>query len=195
MNRSELSQQIKSHALALGFSGCGIAPAERLDRDSTQLGEWIAHKRHGQMKYMARNIAQRSDPRLILSGAKSVISLLHNYYPVKVDNRPGQYRVSKYAYGRDHHKVIGNKLDTLMAYIDDASSRVFARFYEYEGTIPAMQPTRPHPAADKPIAIHAILRALSDVVTSGITGDTGNGWELRAGMAIGSSMRSGIALV
>ena len=127
MNRSELSQQIKAHALALGFSGCAVAPAERLDRDSTQLGEWIAHKRHGQMKYMARNIAQRSDPRLILSGAKSVISLLHNYYPVKVDNRPGQYRVSKYAYGRDHHKVIGKKLDTLMAYIAELKPGISAR--------------------------------------------------------------------
>lgn len=100
---------IKSKARQLGFSACGIAKAEAVDKDVQQhYQNWIKGQHHGEMGYLERNIDKRFDPTLLVPGCKSLIVCALNYYPS--EPLEGNYRIAYYAYGKDYHKVLKDKL-------------------------------------------------------------------------------------
>ena len=117
-NKSENTQLIKSEAKRLGFLSCGISKAEFLEAEAPRLESWLKNNMHGEMRYMENYFDKRLDPTLLVPGSKSVISLLLNYYPSDFQNKDS-YKISKYAYGRDYHFVIKDKLKELLATLQD----------------------------------------------------------------------------
>jgi epoxyqueuosine reductase len=114
------SDEIKQHAYALGFNKAGIVPASALTQEGDQLREWLARGFHGQMAYMARNPQQRTDPRLLLPSAKSVVCVALNYFrPENHVDSPDIGKISRYAWGEDYHDVLRDKLKALLAWITD----------------------------------------------------------------------------
>jgi epoxyqueuosine reductase len=123
------SKKIKSMALDLGFTSCGISHAEFLEDEAPRLASWLKKNSHGKMSYMENHFDMRLDPRLLVPGAKSVISLLFNYHnPVKPSD-PEAPRISSYALGEDYHYVIKDKLKELVRMIKleigEVEGRVF----------------------------------------------------------------------
>lgn len=117
MCRTEASIQIKQKAVELGFLDCGISRADYLDDEKGRLERWLLQGMHGEMEYMDRNREKRLDPRLLLEGARSVISVLLNYYPSHTQQDTEAPVLSKYAYGADYHFVLKEKLQALLAFI------------------------------------------------------------------------------
>ena len=105
--------QIKEWSRQLGFEYCGIAKAVKLDDDARRLETWLSQGMHGNMHYMENYFDLRVDPTLLVPGAKSVITLLMNYYP-KQQQAPASPHIAKYAYGNDYHEVIREKLKSLL---------------------------------------------------------------------------------
>ncbi|HSG99453.1 MAG TPA: tRNA epoxyqueuosine(34) reductase QueG, partial [candidate division Zixibacteria bacterium] len=127
-SQSHISSQIvKSLARQAGFDLCGVCPAEPLERDSRRFRRWLAEGFHGQMDYLAREPERRTDPRLLMPGAKSIIALALNYYLPNHELRPGHGRVARYARGRDYHKVSEGKLKKLIAAICQADQNLESR--------------------------------------------------------------------
>jgi epoxyqueuosine reductase len=122
------TKAIKTEALRLGFDFCGVSKAEFLEEEATRLEQWLLNDRHGRMSYMQNHFDKRLDPRKLVPGAKSVISLLYNYYTEPKQN-PLSPKISKYAYGEDYHFVVKEKLKELLNYIreniGDVNGRVF----------------------------------------------------------------------
>ena len=112
----DFSKKIKSAALEAGFDHCGIAKAIKLDDDARRLENWLNAGRQGNMHYMANHFDLRVDPSLLVPGARSVITVLKNYYPGKMQTLDAP-RISKYAYGNDYHEVIRLQLNQLLATI------------------------------------------------------------------------------
>lgn len=110
----EQTDFIKATAFKLGFSFCGIAKAEFLQEEAPHLEEWLRRGYQGKMSYLENYFDKRLDPTLLVPGAKSVISLLYNYYPEKDLGKEDGYKVAKYAYGEDYHFVIKDKLRVFM---------------------------------------------------------------------------------
>ena len=110
---SRHTQIIKSLATQFGFDYCGIAKAQPLDEDARKLESWLKNGMHGKMQYMENHFDLRIDPAKLVPGAKSVITLLKNYYP----EAPLQHelKISKYAYGNDYHTVIKASLKNMIA--------------------------------------------------------------------------------
>ena len=104
---------IKNHAASLGFDFCGIAKAVRLDDDARRLEQWLGKNFNGSMQYMENNFELRIDPSKLVPGAKSVITLLLNYFPAQLQNADVP-KISKYAFGKDYHEVIRSKLKLLL---------------------------------------------------------------------------------
>lgn len=104
---------IKALAQRLGFDFCGIARAEPLDEDARRLEKWLAKGMHGNMQYMANHFNLRIDPTQLVPGAKSVITLLKNYYPAQ-QQPTDTPKIAKYAYGQDYHDVIRSSLKELL---------------------------------------------------------------------------------
>ncbi|KXK37119.1 MAG: tRNA epoxyqueuosine(34) reductase QueG [Saprospiraceae bacterium] len=128
-NRSKWTAEIKAKAVELGFFLCGISKAEYLDEEARHLEQWLNQGFNGEMSYMANYFDLRTDPRLLVQGAKSVISLAYNYYNAEKPTDSTAPKVSMYAYGRDYHKVVKKKLLALFEYIKsfagDIEGRVF----------------------------------------------------------------------
>ncbi len=120
---------IKSTATELGFSYCGISKAEFLEEEAPRLERWLKRGYAGQMHYLEKNFDQRLDPRLLVTGAKSVISLIFNYYPKKDLTKNSDLKIAKYAYGEDYHFVVKDKLKIFMTRIQknigDVNGRAF----------------------------------------------------------------------
>lgn len=130
MNASELhSKQIKEHAKRLGFLSCGISKAGFLEDEAPRLEQWLAQGHHGSMTYMERNFDKRLDPTKLVPGAKSVVSLLYNYYPSAKQSDKEAPKLSKYAYGKDYHFVIKEKLKELMHSIEEEIGEVSGRAF------------------------------------------------------------------
>jgi epoxyqueuosine reductase len=121
------SHFVKLKAKELGFDFCGISKAEFLEEEAPRLESWLKQHMQGQMTWMENHFDKRLDPRLLVDGAKSVISLSLNYYPEK--EIASEYKISKYAYGDDYHHVIKHKLKTLLNALQeefgDISGRAF----------------------------------------------------------------------
>ncbi|XWW44721.1 tRNA epoxyqueuosine(34) reductase QueG [Fibrella sp. USSR17] len=128
------AQKIKAKALELGFDFCGIAKADFLAEEAPRLEAWLTRNMHGQMGYMANHFDKRLDPRLLVDDAKSVVSVLLNYYPGdEPENRlpddDEHLRVSKYAYGTDYHFVLKDKLKDLLTFIHTEIGEVGGRAF------------------------------------------------------------------
>nr|WP_315186543.1 tRNA epoxyqueuosine(34) reductase QueG [uncultured Flavobacterium sp.] len=127
-NKSKYTQFIKSEAQRLGFLSCGISKAGFLEQDAPRLEKWLNEKKNGQMLYMENNFDKRLNPTLLVDDAKSVVSLLLNYYPEQLQNTDS-YKISKYAYGQDYHFVIKEKLKeflfSIQSNIGEVSGRAF----------------------------------------------------------------------
>jgi epoxyqueuosine reductase len=100
---------IKEEAARLGFSFTGISKADFLEEEAPRLEQWLTGNMHGKMSYMERYFDKRLDPRLLVDGAKSVVSFLLNYYPEQKQNKDAP-AISRYAYGKDYHFVINDNL-------------------------------------------------------------------------------------
>ncbi|MEO1022529.1 MAG: tRNA epoxyqueuosine(34) reductase QueG [Bacteroidota bacterium] len=132
MTPIQLSTLIKQHALELGFNACGIAQADYLDTEARRLEEWLNQDRHGSMQWMERNFEKRVDPRQLLPGTKSVISVLSSYFHPDHITQIGQShtpQIAKYAQGRDYHKVLKKKLGALLDFIQEVTGHVQGRCF------------------------------------------------------------------
>ncbi|TKD66630.1 tRNA epoxyqueuosine(34) reductase QueG [Flavobacterium sp. ASW18X] len=127
-SKEKYTQLIKAEANRLGFLSCGISKAGFLEEEAPRLEKWLNANRNGQMGYMANNFDKRLDPTKLVDGAKSVISLLLNYYPEE-KQRADTYKISKYAYGQDYHFVIKDKLKSLLQYIQEEIGEVQGRAF------------------------------------------------------------------
>lgn len=115
MNQKETyTYLIKTKAAAFGFQSCGISKADFLEKEAPRLEKWLKNNFNGGMQYMENHFDKRLDPRLLVEGSKSVISLSYNYFPEE-NLQNDNYKLSKYAYGEDYHDVIKGKLRTLVA--------------------------------------------------------------------------------
>ena len=126
--KDRITNAIKSESNRLGFISSGISKAEFLEEEAERLENWLKRGMHGKMSYMERNFDKRLDPTLLVEGAKSVISLSYNYYPqTKIDN--SHFKISKYAYGKDYHFVIKEKLKNLLEFIRDEVGDIHGRVF------------------------------------------------------------------
>lgn len=114
--------------MRLGFLSCGISKAGFLEEEAPRLEKWLNQNMHGEMQYMENHFDKRLDPTKLVPGAKSVISLLLNYYP-KETQREDTYKISKYAYGADYHFVIKDKLKQLLHFIEKEIGEVDGRAF------------------------------------------------------------------
>ncbi len=117
MSDREISKEIREEALRLGFADCGFSKAEKLPEDAERLRAWLDQEYHAQMGYMANHFEKRIDPTLLVEGAQSVISLLFNYYTDKLQQDPMAPVLSKYAYGKDYHLVMKERMNQLFEFI------------------------------------------------------------------------------
>lgn len=122
------SEKIKARAIELGFLACGIAKAEFLEEEAPRLESWLNQNLNGKMSYMENHFDLRLDPRKLVEGAKSVISLTYNYYPEKFQ-RDDSFKIAKYAYGTDYHFVVKDKLKELLAFIQEEIGEVNGRAF------------------------------------------------------------------
>lgn len=123
------TQQIKAQCIGLGFSFVGISKADFLQEEEPRLTAWLKNNHHGEMAYMNNHFDMRLDPRKLHPGTKSVISLLLNYYPEAEQQDPEAPKISKYAYGKDYHFVIKDKLKQLLFWMDDNIGAVNGRAF------------------------------------------------------------------
>ena len=126
MNKNDYTRFIKEWTRELGFDHCGIARAEPLDDDARRLERWLNQGMQGSMTYMENHFELRVDPSRLVPGAKSVITLLMNYFPGEVQT-PGNPKVAKYAYGEDYHEVIRSRLKELLQRIRQEIGEVEGR--------------------------------------------------------------------
>ncbi|MEM0574936.1 tRNA epoxyqueuosine(34) reductase QueG [Flavobacterium polysaccharolyticum] len=127
-NKEKYTQFIKAESKRLGFLSCGISRAGFLETEAPRLEKWLTMQMNGHMNYMENHFDKRLDPTLLVDGAKSVISLLLNYYPSEVQN-PDSYKISKYAFGQDYHFVIKDKLKELLFSIQTEIGEVSGRAF------------------------------------------------------------------
>lgn len=120
---------IKSEAKRLGFLSCGISEAGFLEEESPLLESWLKDRCHGEMSYMENHFDKRLDPRKLVDGARSVISLSLNYYTDQLQIDPEAPKISRYAYGEDYHFVIKNKLRSLIESITENIGEVNGRAF------------------------------------------------------------------
>ena len=120
---------IKDKSKELGFFFCGISKADFLNEEAPRLEKWLTDNRNGKMDYMANHFDMRLDPRLLVDNAKSVVSLLLNYYPSESQIDNDAPKLSKYAYGEDYHFVIKDKLKELFNFIHQEIGEVGGRVF------------------------------------------------------------------
>jgi epoxyqueuosine reductase len=129
MLKIDITQFIKEESKHLGFDYCGIAKADFLEEEAPRLEQWLLQNMHGKMHYMANFFDLRLDPRRLVPEAKSVVCLLYNYFPEKTLDSQLLPKISKYAYGKDYHLVIKDKLkellNTIREKVGDINGRCF----------------------------------------------------------------------
>lgn len=128
MVKAAYTDAIKNEAKRLGFLSCGISKADFLEEEAPRLEKWLNLHMHGEMGYMANHFDKRLDPRKLVEGSKSVISLLLNYFPNETQDEES-YKISKYAYGTDYHFVIKEKLRALLHFIHEEIGDVHGRAF------------------------------------------------------------------
>ena len=129
MSKLNNTQLIKAEAHRLGFSFVGFSKADFLEEEAPRLEKWLRDKQQGEMSYMENHFDMRLDPRLLVEGSKSVISLLYNYYSDQAQNDPTAPKIATYAYGEDYHFVVKHKLKSLLYFIEEKIGKVNARVF------------------------------------------------------------------
>lgn len=129
------AEAIKHKAHELGFLACGVARAGFLEAEAPRLEQWLRTKQHGEMAYMANHFDLRLDPRKLVPGARSVISLAYNYCSLPKQQHSDAPKLSTYAYGRDYHKVLRKRLKPLMAFITQQFGTVAMRAFVDSGPV------------------------------------------------------------
>ena len=129
LHKETFSAQIKAAAKALGFFDCGISKAEYLEADAVRMEAWLEKGMQGEMSYLERNRQKRYDATKLVEEAQSVITVLYNYAPEKVLPETSHYKISKYAYGKDYHYVIKDKLHALLHQIETVAGPRKARIF------------------------------------------------------------------
>jgi epoxyqueuosine reductase len=123
------TQKIKAEAKRLGFFACGVSQTRYLYEEAENLQKWLKSGSHGEMNYMENHFDKRLDPRLLVPGAKSIISVLYNYFPQEQQQDDSAPILSKYAYGEDYHFVLKDKMKQLFTFmktiIGDVQGRIF----------------------------------------------------------------------
>ena len=128
--QGRVARALKAEALRLGFDACGIARAQRLDDEARRLERWLREGRHGTMAWMERNFEKRVDPRALVENARSVVSVLHNYYqPVEHGTTPETGKISRYAWGDDYHEVMKERLFQLYNWLDEEVGGIHGRAF------------------------------------------------------------------
>lgn len=135
--RNQLTQAIRDHALeALGFDLVGIAPIEEMQEEGARLGEWLGRSYHGSMAWLEREPEKRGDPRRLLPSARSMIVFAKNYYtPHEHSENPEHAKISRYAWGRDYHRILPKKLRKLHRFILEHAPHAENRWYVDTGPV------------------------------------------------------------
>jgi epoxyqueuosine reductase len=126
IDKTNYTSFVKSTAASLGFDYCGISKAEKLDEDARRLESWLNKGLHGKMSYMENYFDLRTDPTKLVPGAKSVITLLLNYFPSEKQKEDAP-KISKYAYGNDYHEVIKGKLKAFLQLLKENIGEINGR--------------------------------------------------------------------
>ena len=129
MDKKLITSQIKSKAKELGFMGIAIAKAEHMDEEARRLESWLNQNHHGEMSYLENYFDKRVDPTLLVPGAKSVISLMYNYYTEEKQEDPSAPQLAMYAYGKDYHKVVKKKLIQLHKWMSETFGEIDGRCF------------------------------------------------------------------
>ena len=129
MSKAKYTSLITQEANRLGFDFIGFAKAEKLEAEAKKLEQWLNQDMHGQMGYMANHFEKRIDPRKLVPGAKTVVTLTYNHFTDKKQADPNAPKISKYAYGKDYHFVLKNKLKTLLNFIQTKIGAVNGRCF------------------------------------------------------------------
>lgn len=113
-----VSNWIIAEAEKMGFDACGIAQAKALVEESANMEQWLEAEHEGEMAYLARNREKRYDPRLLVEGTKSIVTVLYNYFPKQKLVEDDNFKIAKYAYGADYHEVLKKKMRQLLERIE-----------------------------------------------------------------------------
>jgi epoxyqueuosine reductase len=150
---TERTLKLKELAMRHGFMGVGISKAERMDEEANRLEKWLSKGYHGEMGYMANHFDKRVDPTLLVPGAKSVVSLMYNYYPLPLEGtlipsidsqltthdsrltKDDSFKISRYAYGEDYHKVIRKKLKKVIKELKEEVGEIQGRVFVDSGPV------------------------------------------------------------
>lgn len=119
LNKEKISRLIKSKAKKFGFDSCGISKADFLEEEAPHFEKWLKNAYHGEMSYMENYFDKRLNPKLLVEGAKSVISLSYNYFPEEEIQQFDNFKISKYAYGEDYHFVVKDILKDMLVELQD----------------------------------------------------------------------------
>jgi len=129
ISKEDYKEAISAEATRLGFMACGFAKARYLEEEAPRLEEWLTRNYQGEMAWMANHFDKRLDPRKLMPGAKSVISLLFNYYPETKQSDLEAPKIAKYAYGEDYHFIVKDKLQALLSFIRENIGEVDGRAF------------------------------------------------------------------
>ncbi len=129
LQKAQLSERIKTEAEKLGFFACGISKAGLLNKDAERVERWLGKGMQGGMQYLEHNREKRYDSTRLVEDAKSVVSLLFNYFPSEELPSQSHYKISKYAYGKDYHYVLKQKLASLLEKIETWTGERQARIF------------------------------------------------------------------
>lgn len=132
LKQQKLTEQIRTHALQLGFDACGFAKAQYLPNEARRLDEWLKQERHGTMDWITNYFDKRVDPTLLVPGSKTVVSVLASYHHPKHKQQTGikdKPLISKYAQGRDYHKVLKKNLKKLFSFTEELVGGLEGRIF------------------------------------------------------------------
>lgn len=127
-NQDEITKLIKDKAKQLGFSACGVSKVACLDDEAIYLKKWLNNGMNAGMQYMQNHFEKRINPKKLVNGVKSIISVLLNYYPEQKQNADS-LKISKYAYGKDYHIVVKDKLYKLLSYLKEYDKSTSGRAF------------------------------------------------------------------
>jgi len=128
LSSDSYSDIIKRLAKSFGFDYCGISKAEFLESHANNMEQWLKKGYHGEMGYLENYFDKRLDPTRLVEGAKTVVSLMYNYYPNQTQNSDS-YQIAKYAYGEDYHTVVKEKCQALLEAIREEVGAVEGRVF------------------------------------------------------------------
>ena len=119
-----VSQWIIEEAEHMGFDACGIALATALETESAHVEQWLESGHEGEMGYLTRNKEKRYDPRLLVEGTRSIVTVLYNYFPKQIIGGSDKFKIAKYAYGADYHDVLKRKMRQLLERIENQTGKL-----------------------------------------------------------------------